>query len=378
MSSENIIEQNVKKARLTVKHKSKVRDKDDNCKDNNDTNDINRKVKKNELIIIPTSDNYNAFLNNKFSITQLKSICKHYKLPVTGNKQVLTNVIYKYLYLSHNAVIIQKIWRKYYYKVYSKLRGPARFNRKLCVNETDFFTMDDLKDLPFKQFFSYKDKDNMIYGFDIMSLYNLINVNNVNNINNDFSNNNTKLPEVLNPYTRNPMCIKVIKDFKSLLFFSKLLKDDLQLNMNEPEIIKNNNGLTHENIVIRSINLFYDIDTLGNYTNPMWFLELQQPQLLVYFRELFDIWTYRAQLSEQVKLEICPQGSPFTVVQMTNMPLLELQHNILVIMETMVMSGINQSSRYLGSSYVLCALTLINRNAAETMPWLYESVSMPF
>ena len=60
MSSENIIEQNVKKARLTVKHKSKVRDKDDHDKDKdiNDTNDINRKVKKNELIIIP-----NKFMN---------------------------------------------------------------------------------------------------------------------------------------------------------------------------------------------------------------------------------------------------------------------------------------------------------------------------
>ncbi len=371
MSSESIIEQVVKKTRLTVKRKSKVKDKDENITDKNDGK---TKVNKNELIIIPTSDNYNAFLSNKFSITQLKSICKHYKLPVTGNKQVLTNIIYKYLYLSHNALIIQKVWKKYYYKLYSKLRGPARFNRSLCVNETDFFTMDDLKELPFKQFFSYKDKDNMIYGFDIMSLYNLINSNNANN---DYAN-NTKLPEVLNPYTRNPMCIKVINNFKSILFFSKLLKDELQLNINEPEIVKNNSSVTRENIVIRCINLFYEIDTLGNYTNPMWFLELQQPQLLVYFRELFDIWTYRAQLSEQVKLEICPQGTPFTIVQVNNMPLLELQHNILVIMETMVMSGINQSSRYLGSSYVLCALTLINRNAAETMPWLYESVSMPF
>ena len=70
--------------------------------------------------------------------------------------------------------------------------------------------MDAITDIPYPQFFSYKDSDNMIYGFDIMSLYNLI----------------TKKDdsEVLNPYTRNPLHPRVKRNFTSLLFLSKFFK----------------------------------------------------------------------------------------------------------------------------------------------------------
>ena len=48
----------------------------------------------------------------------------------------------------------------------------------------------------------------MIYGFDIMSLYNLIEKNVEKTA---YHNDNT---EVLNPYTRNPFSAKVKKDFQ--------------------------------------------------------------------------------------------------------------------------------------------------------------------
>ena len=44
-------------------------------------------------------------------------------------------------------------------------------------------------------------------------------------------------------------------------------------------------------------------------------------------------------------------------------------------MELMVNSGINNDCKLLGCYYILCALTLVNSEAAEAMPWLYESVS---
>lgn len=339
-----------------------------------------RKTPSENVIVIPTSDNYNAFLNHTFNSVQLKSICKHYKLPVTGTKIVLTNTIYKYLYLSHFATRIQQKWRKYYIKIYAKLHGPARFKRHLCVNETDFFTMDAVKDIPFNQFFSYHDSiDNMIYGFDIMSLHNLIEKNEENN-DDDRRNNRhyTKYDnEVLNPYTRNPLSKRVKKDFNSLLFFAKLLKEDLQLTMNEEENKVVQPATNGYNIEHRAFNLFHDIDILGNYTNPMWFMELVRHHLLIYVRNFYDIWSYRAQLSEQTKQEICPQGNPFSNLNFGDLPhlsLRELQHTVLVLMETMVRSGINQNSRYLGSTYVLCALTLVNDQAADALPWLYESV----
>jgi|688.fasta_scaffold267601_2 hypothetical protein len=331
----------------------------------NDTNIIQKKrikrIKKinNDILIIPTYESYNPFLSNKYTSIQLKQICKHYKLHVTGNKQVLTNVIYKHLYLSHYASILQNFWRKHYTKRFARLHGPAQFKRHLCVNETDFFTMDDLKDIPYTHFFSFKDSDNMIYGFDIMSLYNLIVKNDDNN--------------VLNPYTRNPLSHKIKKDFKSLLYLSKILKEDIPLTMNEPEGDKIE--LNNDN---RAISLFHEIDTLGHYTNPIWFLDLERYQLIIYIRELYDIWTYRAQLSDEIKYEICPNGNPFSNINMgeiTGLTLRELQNMIFILMEKLIRSGINQNSHYLGSTYVLCALTLVNSSAAQAMPWLYESVS---
>jgi len=328
------------------------------------------------VIVIPTSEDYNAFLNHKFNSIQLKNICRHYKLPVSGSKQILTNTIYKYLYFSHYATRIQRQWRKCYVKLYAKLHGPARFKRDLCVNETDFFTMDAVKDIPYKQFFSYLDtKDNMIYGFDIMSLYNLIEKNSYKNEKHQHYN------EVLNPYTRNPFSEKVKKNFQSLLFFAYLLKDDVELDIKEVEDIKVAPVSLTATIEQRAFNLFQDIDSLGNYTNPVWFMELRRHQILIYLKEFHDIWAYRAQLSEQIKHEICPQGNPFSTIhvsELAQIPFRELQHTVLVLMETMVRSGLSQNSRYLGSTYVLCALTLVNDAAAEALPWLYESVAGQF
>ena len=44
-------------------------------------------------------------------------------------------------------------------------------------------------------------------------------------------------------------------------------------------------------------------------------------------------------------------------------------------MEIMVNNGINNDSKALGCYYILCALTLVNSDAAESLPWLYESVN---
>lgn len=337
-----------------------------------------KKVIVNSIFCIPTYDNYNAFLNHRFSIIQLKNICKYYNLHITGTKQVLTNIIYKHLYLSYHAAIIQKIWKQYYVKIYARLHGPAQFKRHLCINETDFFTMDALTSIPYTQFFSYKDSDNMIYGYDIMSLYNLINSN--DDIN------------VLNPYTRNKLSNKILKDFNSLLYLSALLKEDVQLNMNAPEknkvVVTGGGTFTEEdeggdgpinyNIEYRALHLFHDMDTLGNYTNPVWFLDLRRHHLLTYIRDLHDIWTYRAHLTDQIKYEICPAGPPFNNIHLGDLTLLtfiELQHLILTLIELMIKPGINHNSRYLGSSYVLCALTLVSDSAAQALPWLYESVA---
>ena len=356
----------IEKNQIAIGDQHAIGDQNILVKEKKDSNlsEKKRKKKLEEILIIPTYENYNSFLNHKFTVLQLKQICKYYKLNVTGSKQILTNIIYKHLFLSCMASIIQHFWRKHSVKRYSRLHGPAQFKRELCVNETDFFTMDSIKDIPYTQFFSYKDTDNMIYGFDIMSLHNLIE--------------KKEYDAVLNPYTRNPINPLVKRNFKSLIYLSKFFKEDIQIDMEEKEIVKEN----LYNIEDRAITVFHEIDRLGNYTNPMWFLELRRRELLVYARELYDIWAYRAQLSDQVKYEICPiVGTPFHNIHLADLPgltLRELQNSILTLMDNLVKNGSTQNSRYLGSTYALCALTLVSPPAAQALPWLYESVAVDF
>jgi len=222
-----------------------------------------------DVLEIPTFSSHNTFLTKTFNVSQLKEICKFYKLKVTGNKQVLINKIYHYLYFSSYSVVIQRAWRKNLFKTYNKLRGPAKFNRSLCVNETDFSSMDPLKDIPFGQFFSYTDVDGKIYGFDIVSLYNLLD-------NEDLKDSN--------PYNRNPIPNKTKMNFKRLINISKIMGENLQMNLVVEEEITDPVKI----IEMRSSNLFREIDNLGNYTNPLWFIQLNQRQVVKFLQELRD------------------------------------------------------------------------------------------
>ena len=51
-----------------------------------------------------------------------------------------------------------------------------------------------------------------------------------------------------------------------------------------------------------------------------------------------------------------------------------LQNNTLQIMKNILTKGVNNDSSALGAYYILSALTLVSPEAAETNPWLYESV----
>jgi hypothetical protein len=125
--------------------------------------------------------------------------------------------------------------------------------------------------------------------------------------------------------------------------------------------------------------LFTSIDNLGNYTDAAWFLTLDRPRFLRFLVCLNDIWTYRANLSEQVRREICPTYDPFHFVVMTRLPNMathEIRFECVRTMEIMVLHGTNHANRTLGANYVLCALTLVSRPAALALPWLYESVAL--
>ena len=313
-----------------------------------------------DLNIVLKFSDYNMLLKYNYSIKQLKQIAKDYKLKITGNKPVLVLRIYSFLYLSKLTTNIQKLVRGFIQRKYNTIQGPGLKQRLLCTNTIDFLSMDELTTIPNEQFFSFKDEDGFIYGFDILSLYNLI--YKCNGI-------------VKNPFNTKPLTSKIIETIRSFIRLSKVLNIKLLTELSD--VTKESNT---KSIELRTLTLFQHIDSLGNYSDPQWFLSLNKQQLIKFTRELIDIWHYRAPLSIETKRAICPpNGNPFNrlphfnVIQTTE-NIDDIRKIILDVLEKMTNSGIDKDSKCLGAYYILGSLTLVNINAATSLPWLYQAV----
>jgi hypothetical protein len=323
----------------------------------------NKKLEKIECesINVPKFNEAENLLTYNYNVQQLKLFAKTYKLKVTGNKTQLVSRIYSFLYLSNLITKIQKIIRGNIQRKYNKFHGPAFKNRTICTNNFDFLSMGQLTEIPSEQFFSFKDDDGFIYGFDLLSLHNLIYKCN---------------GAIKNPFNNKPIHAKVIEDLRSLLRLSHILNINI---ITEIEDV-NKDISNKKSIELRAVTLFQNIDALGNYSDSKWFLTLNRNQLIKFVRELADIWSYRAPLTIETKRAICPpQGNPFS--RMPNIHVLhnienldELRKTILDVIEKFVITGIDKDSKYLGASYVLSALTLVNIDAATALPWLYQAV----
>ena len=311
---------------------------------------------------IPKVDEYDLIVTKNYKVAQLKKICKFYNLKVSGKKSQLISQLYSYLFLSKYALVIQKMIKGKLVRKWCAMHGPAYINRSLCTNQTDFFTMNELKNVPINQFFSFKDADGFIYGFNIISLYTLHQKASENN------------EQALNPYNRNKLPKTLIKDFRDMIRISRVLKYDIEINIQE------DNDITDEKkLELRILSLFKEIDRLGNYSDQSWFTSLNHQQIVLYLRELYDIWNYRAQLSNETKRNIAPPvGDPFRTINLNylnQLPYENIKKLAVSTMEILVKKGVNNDSKSLGAFYVLAGLTLVNINAATAMPWLYQSVA---
>lgn len=352
----------------------------------------------------------------KYKIPELKVLARHYKLYVTGTKPILIERIETYFNQIVNAIKIQRVCRGFFVRFSLTLRGAAFKNIKKCVNETDFYTLEPLAEIPKELFFSYTDATNFTYGFNVNSLITLY----------------KKKGRIRNPYNREQLSNEVIQKIFSLyniitIVFPVVLEEDNKSNNNiipqnynnhprslsegdlSNNIIVNNtfinifNDLNRVNTIennllsrledirrnlteIRSrpisqriIGVFMEIDLLGNYTESAWFANLEKREYYKYYATLYDIWGYRARMSFDVKRKICPLGDPFTNIFneriiYENVTIERLREGCITIIENMVYTGEEDDFRKLGALHVLTALTVVSIPARNNMIWLYESL----
>ena len=357
-------------------------------------NNILKKTKKQpqkSTIILSYSEYIkNQHTIHKYKVPELKSIAKNLRLLITGSKPILIERIKTHFDKFSKCVHIQKMFRGFIVRKSFQLRGDAFKNTSICVNNTDFFTLEPLENIDFELFYSYKDSKDFHYGFNICSLIKLM--KNKNNI--------------LNPYNREIFSKNTIVDIISLykkiyLLFPKILEpDDILIekprtneffnhvitvinNNNEVQLlqeIQNNiQRVREKSIHVRMNELFMEIDQLGNYTNSEWFVILELRDYVKLYRTLYDIWNYRAQLSDTMKRKICMIGNPFANIFLErtyyqDLSFSRIRDACLIVFENLVYCGIDIEHRKIGTMHALSALTVVSLGARNAMPWLYESI----
>ena len=331
--------------------------------------------------------------HRKYTTADQKKIKNSFDFGLSGKKQDLIDRIADFLNKENSVRRIQKIVRGRLTRMSFALRGQALKNRSICVNDTDFYTFDKLSDVEMSDFFSYKCGEFM-YGFRLSSIITL------------FKN---RVKKTVNPYTRTNMDY-LLASVEKLSRLSKIVHKDVSRDVVEfvndkitirstpSRIIYNRSELRNvqnENLYAETINklnqirqqpvpsrivqLFMEMDHLGNYTESTWFSNLDRNQNVRFYRVLYEIWSYRAQIPNDTKNKICPIVNPFANTAASAMNINQydesiIQNACLCVMENMVYTGINAEFKTLGAFHVLSALTVVSPLARQAMPWLYDSV----
>ena len=285
----------------------------------------------------------------KCKVPQLKEICKYYKLKRSGKKQVLYDRVYDLFIKNYSAKKIQKMYLGWIYNQYRILQN--RVNIDLVNNDTDFYNLDSIELVP-QQLLYYMREDKHYFAFHIEGLKSLLLTNNIQN-----------------PYTRKEIDGRDVIKIKKLLNYAKILKYNIEIT----ETIANDKMLQ-----FKLLDICQRIELLGFYVDIKWFNNLSKYNLVIYIKELYDIWHYRAGLSSDIKRVICPPyGNPFIDISLNNLyPLNEIQmkKKIINILNKFININTDTANQYLAACYVLQALTLVSHDAANNLPWLYQTV----
>lgn len=298
---------------------------------------------------------YNYIRLYSYTINELKEIYKKFGIKWKQKKLKKEIVEDCYICLKKNyyASKIQKCWLNHFIRLFNITQGPAKLNRKLCNNVEDFLTTESMHEIDYYFFISYIDTDKFVYGFNIISIYNLI-----------------LKKDTRNPYTRNIFSDELIELVLKRIDYNRTL-DKVYHDITPIKLTANH----------KLISLFQKMDTLGNYTQSEWLTNLSSAYIRKFILELYDIWDYRAQLNKDVKILICPPfGSPFREIPIhiiqnnTTLTSETLKQFCVTIIHQLINLSLQKENQCLGAIYVLSALTLVNPIAAESMPWLYQSV----
>ena len=282
-------------------------------------------------------------------------------------------------------------------KVFKKnLYGPAFSNRQICVNDSDFFTLDELKDIPNDDFFSFSDEKKFIYGFSIDSIIQLILKSDENyfeqfsrkikqrhithNTNTTTTNTTPRICyyqfikilynhynkiKIINPYTRfvidNKIKLKAIRLYARKEYDINRIEDIVEV-VDIKIVVKN-----------KCLTIFQKIDMFGYQTDINWLYDQNQTVLKIFYKKLALLWNFEFGLNNEARYKIAHSHNIFINlhdIMISKQDKYTLLDRILDPVNAMVSNGRTDADKQSGCIIVLYALAFIDNRCVMANPWL--------
>jgi len=262
-------------------------------------------------------------------------------------KRLITKRVEPYLSHEESIVQIQKVFK-----------GWNIRRRRNCNNKEDCGTMDSLFEIPIQYYIDYKDEEGFTYGFDIRSLHMIMLEANP-----------------INPFTQKQLILGV----SGKNFFEKYMKKMTAVKEKEGRVKFDSPKLTKEqrfNQVL--VRVFQKIDMLGHYTDIAWFQNMSLRDLNYFYKGAYDIFAFRAQLSNEVRRKIVKDGVLFqnfigSLHHVQERTKHILQYEILREIERILDEGEDRDSKILGVTLILTVLVECSHAASMALPHLVQS-----
>ena len=229
-----------------------------------------------------------------------------------------------------------------------KLRGLSVINRNICNNDEDFYTYESKHDIEDKYYFSYKDDQNNYWCFDVRSFKKLIDMN------------------YDNPYTTESIPEHVKQKVSYLINYLKKNKSSTTID---------NTIVADRKVMVKQkfVDIFSQIECSGYSCDISWILSLPTIKIKRLYKELEDIWNYRANLQQAVKCNIAPPHGRLFVMPVQDYFQSNDKIELLEILGCeleKILQARTQGDMNLGFMYFIMGLCFVSRECLQVHPWV--------
>ena len=312
---------------------------------------------------------------DKCKLPELKEIARQRGLRTSGKKEDLKQRIQENIRQHSKANMVQRTFRGHMARQWIRLKKTSL---TAPVNDTDFYTLEPVKEMEFLYYIDYVDEqNNMTYVFNINSLMNLL----------------AKTGSMSNPYTRDKLDVTLLHRMIRVIQLTYVLFPGSELinccENTQTQNVQTQNVQTAQTTFVPALplnpntnyttlanELFMKLDALGNYTNIGWFTRLNNTQLCLFIMRICHFWN---KIDRNLRRKICPRRNLFTIENLginsmdENRTIAETRELVIRIGETLVNDGIDAEHRMLGAMYFLTGLTVVSMEVRQELPWLYDN-----